>query len=253
MRFASLGSGSRGNGTLVSHGNTTLLVDCGFSAKEAEKRLEQVALTAKDLTAIVVTHEHADHINGVRVLARKYQLPIYATAGTAGCLTADLKDYIHEFSCHEQFEIYDIEINPFPVPHDAREPSQFVFSDGGAKVGLLTDVGMITPIIEQALSGCQALLLEANHDLTMLDNGEYPDHLKYRVGSKMGHLNNLQAGSLLKKIDTTELQHIMAMHLSEKNNHPDIVKTVFSEALECEQDWIGIADQNLGFTWRDIA
>ena len=253
MRFASLGSGSRGNGTLVSHGNTTLLVDCGFSAKEAEKRLEQVALTAKDLTAIVVTHEHADHINGVRVLARKYQLPVYATAGTAGCLAADLKDYIHEFSCHEQFEIDDIEVNPFPVPHDAREPSQFVFSDGGAKVGLLTDVGMITPIIEQALSGCQALLLEANHDLTMLDNGEYPDHLKYRVSSKMGHLNNVQAGSLLKKIDTNQLQHIMAMHLSEKNNHPDIVKGVFSEALDCEQDWIGIADQNLGFTWRDIA
>ena len=159
MRFASIGSGSRGNGTLVSHGNTTLLVDCGFSAKEAEKRLEQVALTAKDLTAIVVTHEHADHINGVRVIARKYQLPVYATAGTAGCLAADLKHTIHEFSCHEQFEIDDIEVNPFPVPHDAREPSQFVFSDGGAKVGLLTDVGMITTIIEQALSGCQALSL----------------------------------------------------------------------------------------------
>ena len=178
MRFASLGSGSRGNGTLISQGNTTLLVDCGFSAKETEKRLQRMACDAADLSAIVVTHEHGDHINGIRVLARKYQLPVYATAGKAGCLSADLIDYIHEFSCHEKFEIDDIEVKPFPVPHDAREPSQFVFSDGQRSIGLLTDVGMITPVIEQALSGCHALLLEANHDITMLDNGEYQDHLK---------------------------------------------------------------------------
>jgi phosphoribosyl 1,2-cyclic phosphodiesterase len=253
MRFASLGSGSRGNGTLIAQGNTTLLVDCGFSAKETEKRLQKVAFDAADLSAIVVTHEQSDHINGVRVLARKYQLPVYATAGTAGCLAADVADYVHEFSCHEQFEIDDIEVSPFPVPHDAREPSQFVFGDGKVRIGLLTDVGSITPIIEQALSGCQALLLEANHDLTMLDNGEYPEHLKYRVSGKMGHLNNVQSSSLLKTIDTRHLQHIMAMHLSEKNNHPDIVKTAFSEALNCQQDWIGIADQELGFTWREIA
>ena len=252
MRFASLGSGSRGNGTLIAQGDTTLLVDCGFSAKEAEKRLQQMGQTAADLTAIVVTHEHADHISGVRVLARKYQLPVYATAGTAGCLADDVAGYIHEFNCHEQFEIDDIEVSPFPVPHDAREPSQFVFGNGKVKVGLLTDVGSITPVIEQALSGCQALLLEANHDLIMLDNGDYPDHLKYRVSGKMGHLNNVQSSSLLKKIDTSQLQHIMAMHLSEKNNHPDIVTTVFSEALNCQQDWIGIADQALGFTWRGI-
>jgi phosphoribosyl 1,2-cyclic phosphodiesterase len=253
MRFASLGSGSKGNGTLISQGNTTILVDCGFSAKETEKRLQKMACDAADLSAIVVTHEHGDHINGIRVLARKYQLPVYATAGTAGCLSADLIDYIHEFSCHESFEIDDIEVNPFPVPHDAREPSQFVFSDGQRCIGLLTDVGMITPVIEQALSGCHALLLEANHDITMLDNGEYPDHLKYRVSGKMGHLNNVQSSSLLKKIDTSQLQHIMAMHLSEKNNHPDIVKAAFSEALNCQQDWIGIAEQELGFTWREIA
>ena len=253
MRFASLGSSSRGNGTLIAQGDTTLLVDCGFSAKEAEKRLQQMGHTAADLTAVVVTHEHADHISGVRVLARKYQLPVYATAGTAGCLADDVAGYIHEFNCHEQFEIDDIEVSPFPVPHDAREPSQFVFGNGKVKVGLLTDVGSITPVIEQALSGCQALLLEAHHDLIMLDNGDYPDHLKYRVSGKMGHLNNVQSSSLLKKIDTSQLQHIMAMHLSEKNNHPDIVTTAFSEALNCQQDWIGMADQELGFTWREIA
>ncbi len=251
MRFASLGSGSRGNATLMSHGKTTLLVDCGFSARETEKRLQQYQLSTTDLTAIVVTHEHADHINGVRVLARKYQLPVYATAGTAGCLPADVMDLVHEFSCHEPFEINDIAVEPFPVPHDAREPSQFVFNDGQHRVGLLTDVGSTTPVIEQALSHCHALLLEANHDMTMLNEGEYPDHLKYRVAGKLGHLNNVQSASLLKRIDISQLQHLVAMHLSEKNNHPSIVRSVFSETLGCDQEWIGIADQELGFQWRE--
>jgi len=251
MRFASLGSGSRGNATLMSHGKTTLLVDCGFSARETEKRLQQFNVNSADLTAIVVTHEHADHINGVRVLARKYQLPIYATAGTAGCLPADVMDLVHEFSCHESFEINDIAVEPFPVPHDAREPSQFVFNDGQHRVGLLTDVGSTTPVIEQALSNCHALLLEANHDMTMLDEGEYPDHLKYRVSGKLGHLNNVQSASLLKRIDISQLQHLVAMHLSEKNNNPSIVRTLFAETLGCEQDWIGIADQEVGFQWRE--
>lgn len=253
MLFASLGSGSRGNATLVTHDQTGLLIDCGFSAKETEKRLQQLNYDIADLTAILVTHEHADHINGVRVLARKYQLPVYATAGTAGCLSADTMELVEEFSCHSAFEIKDIEVMPFPVPHDAREPSQFVLSDGQSRLGILTDVGMTTPVIEQALSGCQALLLEANHDSQMLEQGEYPDHLKYRVSGNMGHLSNGQSGSILSKIDTTQLQHLVAMHLSEKNNAPDLVKTVFSRALNCEPDWVGIADQELGFGWRELA
>ena len=251
MRFASLGSGSRGNATLISQGKTTLLVDCGFSARETEKRLQKLGLDASKLSAIVVTHEHADHVNGVRVLARKYRLPVYATTGTAGCMTADLTALITEFSCHDVFDIGDIEVHPFPVPHDAREPSQFVFSNGQHRLGLLTDVGMSTPIIEQALSGCDALLLEANHDMDMLDNGDYPDHLKYRVAGRLGHLNNVQSAALLKKIDTSRLQHIVAMHLSEKNNSPDLVSPLFAEALQCDQSWIGIADQEAGFGWRE--
>lgn len=253
MRFASLGSGSRGNATLISHGKTTLLVDCGFSARETEKRLQAIDFDVSQLTAIVVTHEHADHINGVRVLARKHQLPVYATAGTAGCLSADLVGLIHEFSCHETFEINDITVQPFPVPHDAREPSQFVFGDGQHRVGLLTDVGRTTPLIEQALSQCDALMLEANHDMAMLDNGEYPDHLKYRVSGRMGHLNNVQSADIITKIDTSRLQHIVAMHLSEKNNLPEIVRRLFSQALDCEPDWVGIAGQNSGFSWRELA
>jgi len=252
MRFASLGSGSRGNATVVSHGNTTLLVDCGFSAKETEKRLQRFELEPGKLSGIVVTHEHADHINGVRVLARKYQLPVYATAGTASHLAADVMSLVEEFSCHEVFSVGDIEVQPFPVPHDAREPSQFVFSDGQHRLGLLTDVGMSTPVIEQALSACDALLLEANHDMEMLDSGEYPEHLKYRVSGRLGHLNNIQSAKILENIDTSRLQHIVAMHLSEKNNSPNIVTPLFSQALNCDDSWIGVAEQEKGFAWREI-
>ncbi|OUR74575.1 MBL fold metallo-hydrolase [Methylophaga sp. 41_12_T18] len=252
MRFASIGSGSRGNATLISQGKTTLLVDCGFSARETEKRLQRLNINASDLSAIVVTHEHADHINGVRVLARKHKLPVFATAGTAGCLAADVAEYVTEFSCHETFNIGDIEVQPFPVPHDAREPSQFVFHNGQHKLGLLTDVGSITPIIEEHLTACDALLLEANHDRAMLDDGDYPEHLKYRVSGRLGHLNNVQSAKLLEKIDTSRLQHIVAMHLSEKNNSPNIVSPLFAQALECDQSWITIAQQDTGFDWREL-
>jgi phosphoribosyl 1,2-cyclic phosphodiesterase len=253
MKFASIGSGSRGNATVITHNKTTVLVDCGFSARETEKRLQRLKIDASELTAIVVTHEHADHINGVRVLARKYRLPVYATAGTAGCLTTDVMDLVSEFSCHENFTIGDIEVRPFPVPHDAREPSQFVFHDGQYKLGLLTDVGSITPVIEAALTACDALLLEANHDVEMLDNGEYPEHLKYRVAGRFGHLNNVQSAKLLEKIDTSRLQHIVAMHLSEKNNSPSIVSPLFAEALNCDLSWIAIAEQETGFDWRELS
>ena len=252
MRFASLGSGSRGNATLISQGETTLLVDCGFSAREAEKRLEKLGMQASQLSAIVVTHEHADHIGGIRVLARRYRLPVYATPGTAGCLPVDVMPLIREFNCHETFNINDIEVEPFPVPHDAREPSQFVFGNGAHRIGLLTDVGYITPVIETALSRCDALLLEANHDMTMLEHGEYPEHLKQRVAGRYGHLNNVQSATLLEKIDTSRLQHIMAMHLSEKNNSPDIVAPLFASALDCDIDWVGIANQDIGFDWREL-
>lgn len=252
MRFASLGSGSRGNATLVTHGKTTLMIDCGFSAREAEKRLQQFNMRPQDLAAVLVTHEHADHMAGVRVMARKFGLPIYATPGTAGCLADDIRSSIREFNCHERFTIDDIEVEPFPVPHDAREPSQFVFNNGSHRLGLLTDVGSITPLIEQTLSGCDALLLEANHDMLMLEQGEYPEHLKRRVGGRLGHLNNVQSASLLEKIDASKLQHIMAMHISEKNNCPSIVVPLLADALGCEHDWIGVADQDAGFGWREI-
>jgi phosphoribosyl 1,2-cyclic phosphodiesterase len=252
MRFASIGSGSKGNATVINHNQTTVLVDCGFSTKEVDKRLQQLNFDASQLTAIVVTHEHSDHISGVRVLSRKYNLPIYTTVGTAASLAADVMENVRFISSHEPFEINDLNVVPFPVPHDAREPSQFVFDSGQHKLGLLTDVGSITPIIEETLSGCDALLLEANHDLDMLYNGVYPEHLKHRVGGRLGHLNNVQSASLLKKIDTSRLQHLIAMHISEKNNSVDIVAPVLAEAMNCEQEWITIAEQEHGFNWREL-
>lgn len=252
MRFASLGSGSRGNATLIQHAETTVLVDCGFSARETEKRLQQAGLSAGALSAILITHEHADHINGVRVLARRHQIPVYSTAGTASVLHAELTPLIHEFSSHEAFAIRDLQIAPFPVPHDAREPSQFVFCDGASRLGLLTDAGFITPVMETALDSCDALMLEANHDHQMLQAGDYPESLKARVGGRFGHLSNDQSAGLLNTINTAKLQHIVAMHISEKNNAPEKVTPLFADALACTEEWIGVASQEYGFDWRDI-
>ncbi len=256
MRFASLGSGSRGNATLISKGNTCLLIDCGFSAREVEKRLQKFNLTPADLTAILITHEHSDHIGGVRVLAKKHRLPIWATAGTAGNLAEDVQDLVRTVQYHTTFTLGEdedtITVYPFPVPHDAREPSQFVFEDGEYRLGLLTDTGMITPIIEKALTACDALMLEANHDIEMLAQSVYPDYLKQRVGGQYGHLNNKQAAKLLEKIDTSQLQYLVVMHVSEKNNTAELATESCVQAMGCDADFITIAAQNEGFDWRQL-
>ena len=256
MRFASLGSGSRGNATLISKGTTCLLVDCGFSAREIEKRLKKFDLLPSQITAILVTHEHGDHINGVRVLARKYRIPVWATVGTAASLADDVQDLVHTIQYHFAFKLGEAEdaitVTPFPVPHDAREPSQFIFEDGEYRLGLLTDTGMITPIIEQALTACDALLLEANHDIEMLENSEYHAALKQRVGGQYGHLNNRQTARLLEKIDTSKLQHLVIMHVSEQNNTAELALDACVQAMGCDPEFISIAAQGDGFDWRQL-
>ena len=252
MRFAYIGSGSRGNGCVIEEADTCLLVDCGFSAREAEQRLARLGKTPEQLTAILVTHEHSDHISGVGVLARKHRIPVWATRGT---LTADRLGETVEtrsFCTHSGFAIGDVMVQPFPVPHDAREPSQFVFSNGAVRLGLMTDTGSITAHIETQLSGCDALILECNHDRDMLVRGEYPPALKQRVGGDLGHLSNEQAATLLSRIDTRGLKQIVAAHLSEKHNTPALAREVLSQALGCTPDWIGVADQDTGLDWRDV-
>ena len=252
MRFASLGSGSRGNATLIEVGDTRVLVDCGFSVKEIDLRMQRFGLTPADLQAILVTHEHGDHIRGVGALARKYQLPVWASSGT---LQFDgLGDLPKRkiLNVHESKSLQDLSITPFPVPHDAKEPCQFIFSDGKAKVGLLTDTGSITRHIIEQLDNCSALMLECNHDVEMLADGPYPDALKRRVGGDFGHLSNHQAADVLAKMDKGNLQRVIAMHISEKNNDPALAITALSETLDCDYDDILVAEQETGFDWITV-
>lgn len=252
VRFASLGSGSKGNGTLVAHADTCVLVDCGFSSTRVIERLARLEMTLDDLDAIVVTHEHADHIGGVARLARKTGLPVWMTAGTADqCRDLNVPE-LNFFSSHEAFDIGDLHCEPFPVPHDAREPSQFVFGDGDKRLGMLTDVGSATPHITEMLSGCDALILECNYDEDMLMNGSYPQSLKTRVAGDFGHLSNEQAGAILQSLDNSRLQHIVAAHLSEENNSELKARATLASVLGCEYEWVAVAKQESGLPWREI-
>lgn len=253
MRFASLGSGSRGNATLVQAGDTTLMVDCGFSISETEARLARLGVAPGALAAILVTHEHSDHASGVARFAARHGIPIRCTAGTrSACLKLGF-DSAEPFDGASAFVVGDIRVMPVTVPHDAREPVQFLFDGGAHRFGLLTDVGSLTPHIRRMFSGCGGLLLECNHDREMLEDGPYPVSLKTRVGGPLGHLSNEQAADLLRSIDKQWLQHLVAAHLSEKNNTPALARAALAEAMDCDADWIGIADQGMGFEWREIS
>jgi len=253
LQFASLGSGSKGNATLVESGDTCVLIDCGFSTREVEKRLQQHNRRAEDIHSILVTHEHADHVGGVARLSRKYNIPVLMTAGTwSQCRQRhDIND-LRLISSHDSIDLDNLQINPFPVPHDAREPIQFVFSDGDVRLGLLTDTGSITPHILEMLGGLDALILEGNYDHNLLMSGEYPAGLKKRVAGRTGHLSNDQAADLLESLDCSALQHLVAAHMSEKNNHPSLVNTSFSTALNCHSDWVTQANQHFGTDWLEI-
>jgi phosphoribosyl 1,2-cyclic phosphodiesterase len=255
MRFSSIGSGSAGNGLVVEQSSTRLLLDCGFGLRDAEQRLARINLMPDQLTGILITHEHEDHAGGVFKLARKYRLPVWLTHGTLKMVERILPPEpldLRIMDSHTKFNINDIELTPFPVPHDAREPVQYTFSNGAKKLGVLTDTGSSTPYIEEMLSGCHGLVLECNHDIDMLMNGIYPISLKQRVSGRLGHLDNTSAAAILSKLNNGNLKHIVAAHLSEKNNKPELAIDALIGALNCERDWIGIASQETGFNWREI-
>lgn len=255
MRFASLGSGSQGNALIVEAGRTRLMLDCGFGIGECAARLARLGLEPSDLHALVVTHEHDDHIGGVARFARKHELPVHLTYGTLTALGEERGsiEQLTIIDSHTAFAIGDIEVRPFPVPHDAREPAQFVFSDGAATLGVLTDVGSPTPHISAMLSGLNALVLECNHDAAMLASGAYPPTLKRRIASRFGHLANDAAAQLLAGLDCSRLQHLIAAHLSQQNNTPALARAAMAEAVGCTPDWIGVATQDEGLAWRAIA
>lgn len=253
MRFALLGSGSEGNALVVQAGGTSILLDCGFSLSETVARLARLGLDPQALNGIVVTHEHGDHISGVARLARKFSIPVWLSHGTLRAQSAAFAGIpVSEINIHSKFAIGDMEVQPYPVPHDAGEPVQFVFGDGAKRLGVLTDAGHASPHIEATLSGCDALVLECNHDAGMLADGDYPYHLKQRVGGRFGHLNNDDAAALLGRLDNGRLQHIVAAHLSSKNNRPELAIRALSGVLGCAGSWVAIATQEEGLDWREI-
>lgn len=254
MRFASLGSGSEGNGLLVEVASTRVLIDCGFGVRDTVARLARIGVEPETVSAIVVTHEHTDHIGGVAPFAARFGTPVWLTFGTLSTVAERFAGLhrVYGFDSQDAFTVDAIEIRPFPVPHDAREPVQFVCSDGRWRLGVLTDLGISTACVEASLSGCDALVLECNHDLDLLANGDYPYPLKQRIAGRFGHLDNGAAAGLLGNIDTSRLRHLIAAHLSQHNNRPELARAALAASIGCTADWIGIADQRLGFGWREF-
>ncbi len=252
LRFASLGSGSKGNGTLIESGKTRILLDCGFTLGETERRLHRLGVSPQSLDAILVTHEHGDHAGGVGRLSRRYNLPVWLTVGTCHAMRDTRFSSTHYINVHRALEIKDLHVTPFPVPHDAREPCQFVFSNGAHKLGILTDVGSHTALIVQMLQKLDALMLECNYDAEMLANGPYPPSLKSRVAGRYGHLDNRQSTYLLEQLDLSGLQHLVGMHLSENNNLPQYAQNALCAGVGCEQKWIQLANQSDGVDWLEV-
>lgn len=254
MRFASLGSGSQGNALVVEAGDTRVLLDCGFSTRTTVARLGALGIAPEQLAGVLVTHEHGDHIAGVFKFARRYELPVFLTHGTYAAAPRG-KTPLPEcrlIDSHTPFAIAGLEIHPFPVPHDAREPVQYAFSNGSHRLGVLTDTGSITPHIVDVLRCCDALVLECNHDTEMLASSDYPVMLKRRISGRLGHLDNETAASLLRLLDTSRLQHVVAAHLSLQNNRRELAVTALASVLNCAEAWIGVASQESGFAWREL-
>ncbi|PUA29364.1 MAG: MBL fold metallo-hydrolase [Cellvibrio sp. 79] len=251
LRFASLGSGSRGNSTLVEWNSGTLLIDCGFSVKETNQRLERLGKRAEDLTAILVTHEHADHIKGVAPLSRRYNLPVYMTPGTYQSRDLGVLPDLRLIEGYAPFELAQLKIIPVAVPHDAREPAQFIFECLGIRLGVLTDLGSITAHVEGYYQDLDAMVLEANHDPFMLASGPYPPSLKQRVGGLWGHLSNQQAAGFLQRLNCARLQHLVVAHISQQNNSLELAQAALAP-VTAEVKQITYACQNQGFDWLSV-
>lgn len=232
LTYCVLASGSRGNAVYVAAGPTAILIDCGLSARELLHRLQLSGLAAANLKAILITHEHKDHMAGARVLAGRLRLPVLATRATwAAC--SDMRSTRHQaFAAGEAFSLGGLTLRPFSTPHDAADPVGLVIEAGAARLGLCTDLGQALGLIERRLMGCQGLILESNHDPELLAAGPYPPWLKQRVRSRHGHLSNQQGAELLAKVHHPELCQVTLAHLSQINNRPDLAALAAGQTLE---------------------
>jgi phosphoribosyl 1,2-cyclic phosphodiesterase len=253
MRFLALGSGSRGNATLVEGGATRVLVDCGFTAREIERRLAGLGLLAGDLRAVLLTHEHGDHVRGVVRLARRHRLEVWATPGTWRQAGGEDLPGLRLFPGHgASLTLGDLRVIPYPVPHDAREPCQFVFEHAGQRLGMLTDAGTVTPHMRALLAECDALILECNHDVGMLRQGPYPPSVQHRVGGAFGHLSNAQAAELLDGLPHARFRHVLIAHVSEKNNRPELARSALLEVSADLDRRLHIARQDVPGPWLSL-
>lgn len=258
LKFASLGSGSEGNALLISAmcgiTRTTVMLDCGFGIRETERRLSRLGMQPDDLSGIVVTHEHQDHIGGVFKFARRHGLPVWLTFGTYQAVKNDCTNVVfHLCRDGDRLAIGDLELTPYTVPHDAREPVQYLATDGRTRLGVLTDAGQSTPHLVQILGGCDALMLECNHDRQMLADSSYPFSLKQRIGGAYGHLSNQTAADILGALDQSRLKKIVGAHLSQANNTPELAQSALCGALKTAQTDVMIACQKDGFDWIELA
>ncbi len=235
MRVCLLASGSKGNSLFIETGNAKLLIDAGLSAVEILRRLNAVGVDGSELDAILISHEHTDHIRGAGALARKFKIPVmlsYPTYKEAEHIFKKIE--VVEFESGYVFNYKDISIDPFPITHDASDPVGFILESNEGTVGVATDLGIATRLVKDKLQGCKALVLESNHDEDMLLNGPYPWHLKQRIKSRHGHLSNNDSTALLEEVLHPALEGVFLAHLSEVNNDPQLAYTAADTLLESQ-------------------
>ncbi len=258
MKFCSISSGSSGNCIYAGSASSSLLIDAGLSGRKIEEGLKGIEQTTADIDGICITHEHSDHIKGLGVLARRYSIPIYTTAGTAGALAENSsvgkipEGLIHIISADNEFMIGDLTVRPFSISHDAAEPVGFRISHNGKTCAVATDMGCYDEYTIDHLQGLDVLLLEANHDVRMLETGRYPYYLKRRILGEKGHLSNETSGKLLGQILNEKISHVFLGHLSQENNYEDLAyATVCDEVTLGDNPWRS-SDFQISVAKRDV-
>jgi phosphoribosyl 1,2-cyclic phosphodiesterase len=230
---AVLGSGSSGNSTFLATERVRILIDAGFSGRETLRRMALIGETLESLDAILITHEHSDHVNGLARLAAVTKKPVYISPLTRQALPPQIKlPIVESFQPGQRFEIGDVVIEPFTIPHDAVDPVAFRFTAQGIRVAVVTDLGYMPQNVKHYLRGCHGLVLESNHDVEMLRSGPYPWYVKQRVGSQTGHLSNEALGKFIREEFDCEARVLVLAHLSEQNNHPEVARLEAASALE---------------------